>query len=66
MSTGHHTFKAAEARRLFRAALEAGLKVKGITTKDGKPYIEIERDDAAAADANPFDAEAEKLRKGAA
>jgi hypothetical protein len=66
MSTGRHTFKGTEAARLIRAATAAGLKVKGVTLRDGKPYIEVDQEDAPAVDANPFDAEAEKLRKGAA
>jgi hypothetical protein len=64
MSTGRHSFRHTEAARLIRATEAAGLKVAGVTIKDGKPYCVIERDVAADANVNPFDAEAEKLRKG--
>lgn len=58
MSAGRHSFRQTEVRRLFKAALEAGLKVKGVTTKDGRPYLEIDHGDAAAAiddKNNPWD-----------
>ena len=48
MSTGKHSFKSTEASRLMRAAKTAGLKVKGVTLRNGKPYVEI--DDGAKAD----------------
>jgi hypothetical protein len=64
MSTGRHTFKHTEATRLIRATEAAGLKVKGVTIKDGKPYCVIEHDAPDTDANNPFDAEAEKLRKG--
>jgi hypothetical protein len=49
MSTGRHAFKSTEAARLIRATKAAGLPIKGVTIKDGKPYVDI---DAPADDAN--------------
>jgi hypothetical protein len=42
VGTNTHAFKLAEARRLFKAAVEAGLKPKGVTLRDGEPYVEID------------------------
>jgi hypothetical protein len=55
MSAGKHTFKHSDTARLIRATLAAGLKPKGVTLRDGKPYVEI--DDGAKADSgkNPWD-----------
>jgi hypothetical protein len=66
MSASRHAFKHSEAARLIRAATAAGLKVKGITLRDGKPYLEIEQgDDHAPADdgKNPWDNKAEAERQ---
>jgi hypothetical protein len=50
MSKGNHSFRHNDAARLIRATKAAGLKVKGVTLRDGKPYVET--DDQAAADAS--------------
>jgi hypothetical protein len=42
VGTNRHAFKHSEAARLMRAAKLAGLKVKAVTLKDGKPYLEID------------------------
>jgi hypothetical protein len=60
MSAGRHSFKLNDAARLvaatIRATPAAGLKVKAVTMRDGKPYVEID-DGAAKADdgKNPWD-----------
>jgi hypothetical protein len=51
-------FRYTEATRLMRAATAAGLPVKGITIKNGQPYVEIEQGGAAASGdkaTNPWD-----------
>jgi hypothetical protein len=58
MSTGRHAFKGTEAARLIFAAKAAGLKVKAVTLRDGKPYIEVDQNDApvvATDKPNPWD-----------
>jgi hypothetical protein len=53
MSTGRHSFRHNDLARALRATKAAGLKVKGVTLRDGKPYVEI--DDAPAATPVPRD-----------
>jgi hypothetical protein len=52
MSAGRHSFKLNDAARLvtatIRATTAAGLKVKAVTMRDGKPYVEIDDTPAAA------------------
>ena len=47
MSTGKHAFKLTSVNRLIECAKAKGLKIKGVTVRDGEPYVEI-YDDAAA------------------
>ena len=57
MSAGKHTFKHTDAARLIRATEAAGLKVKGVTLKDGTVRVEVDGETAAGAGAkaNPLD-----------
>jgi hypothetical protein len=55
MSTGRHSFKHNDAARLIRATTAAGLKVKAVTMRDGKPYVEIVDEATAKANAEPND-----------
>jgi hypothetical protein len=59
VSTNRHAFKHSEAARLMRAAKLAGFKVKGVTLKDGKPYLEVDdtptADGADSSKPNPLD-----------
>jgi hypothetical protein len=55
MSGGKHTFKHTDAARLIRATKAAGLKVKGVTLKDGIVRLEVDGEAAATGAKNPLD-----------
>jgi hypothetical protein len=55
MSAGRHSFKLNDTARLVRATTAAGLKVKAVTMRDGKPYVEIDNGNAAADKPNAWD-----------
>jgi hypothetical protein len=57
MSAGPHSFRYTEFSRLLKAVKGAGFKVKGMTPRDGTPYVEIDHGDAASDDdkRNPLD-----------
>jgi hypothetical protein len=58
MSTGRHTFKHTDARRLVLAARDAGLKVRGLTLdRDGNITVLADDSEAPSGDdnSNPWD-----------
>jgi hypothetical protein len=57
MPTGRYNFRPTDGLRLIRCAKAAGLRVKAITLRDGKPYLEIHHGEGAddAAKPNPLD-----------
>ena len=57
VSTGRHSFKLNDTARLIRATRAAGLKVKGVTLKDGAVTILVDgvQDVTGSGKANPWD-----------
>jgi hypothetical protein len=54
MPTGRHSFKHNDAARLIRAAMAAGLAVKGVRLKDGAVTVLIEDDPAQGDEPNDW------------
>ncbi len=61
MSAGKYSFKLNDSRRLMRAAMAVGLKVRAVTLDDGKVTVLIGDVPDGDGEATVWDTEIEKL-----
>ena len=62
MSAGKHSFKLNDSRRMMRAAIAVGLKVRAVTLDDGKVTLQIGDVPDGNGEATMWDTEIEKLK----